>query len=116
VTDYPDMNELLQITDILISDYSSAIGDFALSGKMCLLYQDDIEEYTKGDRGLIFNLSESPFLRCSTPDELYKLLSNYNNIDIQANCRAINRFYGSYEDGTASIKISDIIYNKVYAH
>ena len=115
VTDYPDMNELLQITDILISDYSSAIGDFALSGRMCLLYQDDVEEYTKGDRGLIFNITKSPFLRCSTPDELYDLLSNYNNIDIQANCKAINRFYGSFEDGTASKKMSDIIYNRVYA-
>ena len=116
VTDYPDMNELLQITDVLISDYSSAIGDFALSGKLCVVYQDDIDEYTEGDRKLIFKMNESPFFRCSTPSELYSFLSNYNNINILTNCEAINRFYGSYDNGMASEKIADIIYSRAFAN
>jgi CDP-glycerol glycerophosphotransferase len=39
------MSELLLITDLLITDYSSCAGDFALLGKPIFLFQSDIEEY-----------------------------------------------------------------------
>lgn len=109
VTDYPDMNELLQITDILISDYSSSIGDFALSGRLCLLYQDDIEDYTNQDRALVFNMADSPFLCAHTPDEMYALLARVNDIDAKANSEAINRFYGITESGHSSDKVAEKI-------
>ena len=109
VTDYPDMNELLQITDILISDYSSSIGDFSLSGKLCILYQDDIEEYTSHDRSLIFDMEQSPFYHFSTPDETYQFLSNIKNINPKTNSEAIDRFFEVHETGNASFKVADLI-------
>lgn len=111
-TDYPDMNELLQVADILVSDYSSSIGDFALSGRLCLLYQDDIDSYTSDDRGLAFDMVESPFLCAHTPDEMYALLERVPTIDAKANCEAINQFYQTQEHGDASVKVARIIGEK----
>lgn len=111
-TDYPDMNELLKITDILISDYSSSIGDFSLSGRLCLLYQDDIKDYTSQDRSLVFDINQSPFFHFSTPEEVYQFLSSVEKIDSRKNCDAINRFYETFEEGNASVKVADIIKEK----
>lgn len=56
-----DTNELLSITDILISDYSSIFFDFLASDKPVLFYIPDLEEY-KNYRGLYWNLTSFPDL------------------------------------------------------
>ena len=48
-TDYPDMQDLLQCADVLLTDYSSCMWDFSLMGKPCFLYARDIAEY-RGER------------------------------------------------------------------
>ncbi|GGE56661.1 hypothetical protein GCM10011391_39470 [Pullulanibacillus camelliae] len=48
---YLDVNELLMITDILISDYSSIPYEFALFNKPMIFFPYDLEEYTR-TRGL----------------------------------------------------------------
>jgi CDP-glycerol glycerophosphotransferase len=58
VTQYSDMQELLCASDILITDYSSSMFEFALMNKPCFLYMADAETY---DRGLYFKLEELPF-------------------------------------------------------
>lgn len=45
VSDYPDMQELLLISDVLITDYSSSIWDFSLMKKPCFLFMPDYNEY-----------------------------------------------------------------------
>lgn len=112
-TDYPDMNELLQVADILVSDYSSSIGDFALSGRLCLLYQDDLDNYTAEDRGLMFDMADTPFLCAHTPEEMYELLQRVPAIDARANCEAINRFYQTEEHGDASEQVARFIFNRL---
>lgn len=47
VTDYPDSGELVQLCDLLITDYSSICMDFALLGKPCVFYAFDLDEYAK---------------------------------------------------------------------
>lgn len=48
---YLDVNELLYITDILISDYSSIPFEYAIMNKPMVFYAYDLDEYTT-DRGL----------------------------------------------------------------
>lgn len=114
VTDYPDMNELLQITDVLISDYSSSIGDFCLSGRLCICYQEDIDDYQSNDRVLLFNMDNSPFFHFNEPSDLYSFLRNIEKIDIKHNCEEIKRFYGIYEHGNASNEVAMIIYDNCF--
>ena len=54
-----DTNELLQATDILISDYSSIYFDYLVSGKPILFFIPDLADY-KNYRGLYFGIDKLP--------------------------------------------------------
>ncbi|KRM13272.1 CDP-glycerol--glycerophosphate glycerophosphotransferase [Paucilactobacillus suebicus] len=48
VSSYPDLNDLFMVTDVLVSDYSSLIFDYALlPNKRIILFMYDIDEYMK---------------------------------------------------------------------
>src|SRR5699024_11601462 len=51
VSNYPDMQDLLLISDVLITDYSSSMFDFANTKKPMLFYTYDLEEYRDDIRG-----------------------------------------------------------------
>ena len=48
VTRYHDMQELLCVSDLLITDYSSSMFDITMLKKPCMLYATDIEKYNRG--------------------------------------------------------------------
>ena len=48
---HPDAQEVLAISDIIITDYSSMIFDFALTGKPSFIYATDLDEY-RNDRDI----------------------------------------------------------------
>jgi teichoic acid ribitol-phosphate primase len=50
VSDWPDMNELMLVSDILVTDYSSAIYEFALLGRPIVFFAPDQEAYVR-ERG-----------------------------------------------------------------
>lgn len=50
MSDYPDINDLLYITDLLITDYSSNIYEYSLMHRPMLFYAFDIDKYSK-ERG-----------------------------------------------------------------
>lgn len=106
VTDYEDMADLMVITDLLITDYSSCACDFILSGKPSILYHWDNNDYSLNDRSTLFKDEELPFIVSYTPEELYSnavLVSTRNNDEY---CSQIKEFYGSYESGHAAEKIA----------
>lgn len=76
-TAYPDMQELLAGVDLLITDYSSSMFDFALSGKPCVQLAVDIEAYKK-DRDFYFPLEELPFPLARSSEELEQILLHYD--------------------------------------
>ncbi|WP_144460667.1 CDP-glycerol glycerophosphotransferase family protein [Siminovitchia fortis] len=47
VSDYPDINHLLAVTDLLISDYSSIPFEFSLLQRPMIFFAYDLEEYAK---------------------------------------------------------------------
>ena len=50
VSDHPDINELLHVADVLVTDYSSVIFEFALLGRPMVFYAPDLEAYER-ERG-----------------------------------------------------------------
>ena len=58
VTDYPEVNDLFLAADVLITDYSSLMFDFALTGKPILLLVPDLETYRDETRGFYLDLQE----------------------------------------------------------
>ncbi len=52
---YPDMAELYAAADVLVTDYSSSMFDFAVTGKPLVFYAYDLETYRDVDRGFYFD-------------------------------------------------------------
>jgi len=108
VTSYPDMQDLLYVADILITDYSSTIWDFSFSFKPCFLFTPDIEEYIN-ERDFYMPVSEWPFPFATTNEQLCKNILNFNE---DANIQKIKQHHaalGSYENGDATKKVSQLI-------
>lgn len=78
VTDYPHLNDLLKISDIMISDYSSIMIDYSILGKPIFCFAYDYEKYLK-ERGFAYDIKkELPNGIVKTED---KLLEQIINID-----------------------------------
>lgn len=105
VTSYPDMTDLLCITDILITDYSSCAGDLVVRNKMVILAVFDIEEYKSNCRDLVYDIEEIGFFVAHNQDELNSILRNRNDADIGNSCRKVKEFFGIKETGKASEEI-----------
>ena len=54
VSDHPDINELMLVSDVLVTDYSSAIYEFALLGRPMAFFAPDYDAYEK-ERGFYFD-------------------------------------------------------------
>jgi CDP-ribitol ribitolphosphotransferase len=54
VSDHPDINELMLVSDVLVTDYSSAIYEFALLGRPMIFFAPDFEAYER-ERGFYFD-------------------------------------------------------------
>ena len=106
---YPEMAELLLVSDALITDYSSCAGDFALCRRPIFLYQDDLEDYKNNSRQLYFDMKDSPYWVAATPDELDRLIEACTPERARENCDAILRFYGEAETGHAAQSIAEYI-------
>src|SRR5260370_22151947 len=55
VTCYPDIADLLLITDIVVTDYFSVMFDFANTGRPMLFFAYDLERYRDQQRGFYFD-------------------------------------------------------------
>jgi len=76
-----DINELLLITDILITDYSSVIFDYALLNKKLIYFTYDYEEYQQ-DRGLYFDFDDYVYGKITkNTDELIEAIKDDNDME-----------------------------------
>jgi CDP-glycerol glycerophosphotransferase len=105
VTRYPDMQGLLCITDMLITDYSSSMFDIGMLRKPCVLYATDIEKY---NRGYYFRFDEMPFPLARNEQELLDKIGDFSMEEYLMN---LDRFYeeriGMVENGTSSKALSE---------
>lgn len=71
VSRHPEVHELYLAADVLVTDYSSVMFDFAVTGKPILFYAYDLEAYRDDLRGFYFDLEEvAPGPVTRTTDEL----------------------------------------------
>lgn len=106
VTNYPDMQDLLYISDILITDFSSTSTEFAISKKPCFLYAPDIKEY---DRGLYFSLDQIPFPFSETQEQLIENIKLFNEFDYKNKIEEYNSFLGMKEKGNACEQVYEYL-------
>ena len=114
VSDYPDMAELLLITDLLITDYSSCASDFILRDKPVIMAQFDYEDYKKNCRDFYYEMDKLPFFIAHTQCELEKIILGLTDEKVKDNCDKIRAFYQIKETGESAEKICKIINDEYY--
>lgn len=105
---YYDVQELLAVSDILITDYSSIVYDFMLTGRPAFIYATDFNDYEK-ERGFLIDLKETPFSIAENNEELERNMSEFNAHSYSENIATFKSKVGSFDDGHASERIIEWI-------
>lgn len=109
VTDYPDMQKLLLVSDFLITDFSSSMFDFLIAKKRCLIYAPDLQTYLSNERDMYFDLNEMPFPLSEKKEELVLSLKNFDDESYFEKLHNFSNKLGIQESGKASKDICNII-------
>lgn len=108
VTNYPDMQELLLVSDILISDYSSCIWDFSLLMRPCFLYVPDLSKYESA-RGLYTDIHNWGFVVCENKSVLDTEIKNIEQDAYETKITEMHSRFGNYENERSCEKLIDIL-------
>ena len=108
MSDYPNLEDLMIASDMLISDYSSIFFDFSIMDKPMLHFTYDYEKYS-AKRGLYFDVRQE-LSGCDNEKELISLLKN---MDFQLESAKTAQFRNKYVNyfGNATEQAIDCIYN-----
>lgn len=109
---YPDIQELMVFADAMITDYSSGIFDFILTGKPGFMFTIDSDGYNT-ERGLYYSVYDTPFpVACNNE----KLKENILAFDQKKYARDVHAFLegkGSVEHGKASKQVAKLIHTLI---
>ncbi len=96
--------EFLNLADCLITDYSSVLFDFAVTGRKIILFTFDKESYL-ADRGLYLDLEALPFPVINTLAELYAEMNSEKHYDDSAFLQQ----FCNYENASAAQKLCRLL-------
>lgn len=94
VSDYPYLNDLMMIADVLISDYSSIFFDFSVMDKAMLHFTYDYEEYSQ-KRGMYFDI-RTELAGGEEEEEILNLIKNMNMAEHIKSTREFREKYVNY--------------------
>jgi CDP-glycerol glycerophosphotransferase len=110
VSAYPDMADLLAITDVLITDYSSVMFDFASTGRPMIFFTYDLAHYRDQLRGFYFDFeAEAPGPLLSTSEEVVAAVRDIERVtcDYRGRYAAFAARACDLDDGGASSRLVD---------
>jgi CDP-glycerol glycerophosphotransferase len=107
VTGFPETSQLLLIADVLITDYSSVMFDYSVTGKPMFFLVPDLDHYRGQLRGFYFDLAErAPGPLVTTQDELVAaLLDDSVAGSFAPRYAAWQRQFNSRDDGRAAERV-----------
>ena len=113
VTAYPDITELFLVSDVLVTDYSSAMFDYAVTGRPILFFTYDLAEYRDSLRGFYFDFeAEAPGPLLDSSAGVIEAVKDVDSV--AASYRdAYQRFaarFSSLDDGKAAARICDRLF------
>lgn len=112
-TDYPDSQEVLAASDIMITDYSSMIWDYSLLKRPCFLYVPDLKTYIS-ERGFHIPIKEWGFPLCETNEKLRSAIFDFDESSYLDNVHKHHMTLGSYETGHSAEKVCEWINSKCF--
>jgi CDP-glycerol glycerophosphotransferase len=112
VTDDADTAGLYLAADLLVTDYSSAMFDFAITGKPQLFFTYDLHHYRDELRGFYFDLAEiAPGPLITTSEELLRAIPEADTLAAEHADRyaRFRETFCSLEDGHATDRVLDLL-------
>ena len=112
VCSHPDIRDLYLAADLMVTDYSSTMFDFAITGRPMVFFTYDLDRYRDQLRGFYFDLEDvapGPLVR--TSQELVDAIADIDRISEQYAAR-YTRFQDMFchlEDGAATRRVLDLI-------
>jgi CDP-glycerol glycerophosphotransferase len=114
VTKYPDVTDLYLAADVLVTDYSSVMFDYTVTGKPILFLAPDLERY-RSERGFYFDYeAEVPGPILNTDAQLLTALENLDALTAEyaPKYRAWQAKFDHAEDGQAAKRVVDIVWGE----
>lgn len=105
---YRDLYELLQAGEVLITDYSNTMFEFALSGHPVFLYANDVQEY-QAERGFYYDYYSLPFPHASDSEGLFEAIREFDDQDYARYVKEFFRTMELYEDGHGAERVVEQI-------
>lgn len=103
---YSDVQELLAVADMLVTDYSSVMWDFSQQRKPVFLYHPDVDVYQE-ERGVYIPFSEMPYIEAFDMEDLYKKICRYDDRRYRQELEGFFEIYQPFDDGNASRIVVD---------
>ena len=115
VSAYPDGTELLLAADVLVTDYSSMMVDFANTGRPMLFFTYDLDAYRDEIRGFYLDFVENvPGPLLGTTDEVAAALQDLDGVQA-ANAQRYEAFRSTFcelDDGRAAARVVDRVFSR----
>lgn len=111
-TDYPEMNELLISSDVLITDYSGCIFGALYAGKKVFLFATDFQEYVSKERKLYFDIKKLPSPFAENNEQLASRIRAFDNDEYEEQRRNYIDMLGYYEVEDSSTEVAETIYKR----
>jgi CDP-glycerol glycerophosphotransferase len=113
VTAYPDITQLYLVADVLVTDYSSAMFDYAVTGRPMLFFTYDLAEYRDNLRGFYFDFeAEAPGPLLATSAEVIEAIRDIDSVAPRYG-EAYQRFAATFcplDDGKAAARVCDRLF------
>ena len=103
----------MAVADVLVTDYSSVMFDFAVTGKPMLFLVPDLEEYAGRTRGLYLDLAEiapGPLLD-STDDVIAALTGTVGAATPHQGYAAFRERFAPWDDGAAAERVVHAVWD-----
>ena len=113
-TNYPDVQELLYASAVLLTDYSSCMWDMSLMKKPIFLYTPDLDDYLS-EKGFYCDFLNLPFPIARDQATLEKLVSEFDQVSYVKKVGAYLSEMGSYESPDSAKKVCDWLVNRMQA-
>ncbi|MBR5242175.1 MAG: CDP-glycerol glycerophosphotransferase family protein [Clostridia bacterium] len=106
---HDDMAEYLAATDVLITDASSCMFDFALTGRPTFLLFPDIDYYQSTERGFYLDPASLPFPLSKSARDMISDILEFNNEDYKTKTDAMLSELGYVDDKNSSERVARFI-------
>ncbi len=111
VSGYEDMQELLCAADVLITDFSSAMWDFMLTGRPCFLFAEDLDDYVRTTQVYV-PVSQWPFSKARGNAELEENILAFDAERYARDCARHYEELGGCETGRAA----ELVGKRIWEH